>query len=368
MWDELWYRTDLSAMDFIDVLRSVGIFVAFYVARVVFERTIGRHLARYAERNGEAVAASLIQAFGRPLRVLWSLIGLYLALIVLGPPLWLKMAFQKIVRVVILVFVAWGFYNLTDRSAEWVRRLGMRHGVEFRTMLLPLISHVFRFLVLAVAFTVLLQEFGYRIDSLIAGLGLGGLAVSLAAKDTLSNLFGGAVILFEKTFAVGDWIETPAVSGTVEEITIRSTKIRTFDQGLVIIPNSLLVGGAIKNWSKMGKRRILFNLPLEIGTSPERIARLVGRLKNDLLQDPDVHPDGVYVAFEQFAESSLSVLISFFTRTTKYDEWLAIKERINLHILRLLEAEGVRLAVPSRTVYVRADEPGPTEAMKDNRD
>ena len=101
------------------------------------------------------------------------------------------------------------------------------------------------------------QEWDYRIDGFIAGLGLGGLAFSLAAKDTLSNVFGGLVVILDKPFSIGDWIKTPSVEGTVEDISFRSTKVRTFAQALVTVPNATLANEPVTNWTRMGKEGLL---------------------------------------------------------------------------------------------------------------
>src|SRR5699024_6731493 len=123
-------------------------------------------------------------------------------------------------------------------------------------ILVSFLSRALQFIIIAMAISIVLQEFDYHIGGLITGLGIGGLAISLAAKDALANLFGGVVIVTEKPFTINDWIMTPSVEGTVEDISFRSTKVRTFDQALVVVPNATLANEAITNWSKMGKRRI----------------------------------------------------------------------------------------------------------------
>ena len=127
-------------------------------------------------------------------------------------------------------------------------------------MVIPLLSKALRFVIIAIAITVILQEFDYEVSGFVAGLGLGGLAISLAAKEALANMLGGIVIITEKPFVIGDWIFTPSIEGTVVEITFRSTKVRTFADALVTMPNDTLVNEPITNWSRMEKRRHTFNL------------------------------------------------------------------------------------------------------------
>ncbi|MBE3594056.1 MAG: mechanosensitive ion channel family protein [Candidatus Carbobacillus altaicus] len=337
------------------IITAFFILVLFFLVRFLFHYLIGRPLVRWKEKNGDLALASIIQAFRLPFKWFWTILALYTAFLALGPPAPVTIFLSRFYRSVIIILMTWGFYNMTGRSAEWLRRLGERQGLAFRETLTPLISRILRFVLIVIAGTVLLQEFGYRIESVITGLGLGGLAISLAAQDTLKNMFGGAVILLEKTFTIGDWIETPDVSGTVEMITIRSTQIRTFDQGLVIVPNANLTSGAIKNWSRMGKRRIMFNLPLALGATSEQVRSFVNTLRSHLKSHPGVHPDAIYVAMNQFGDGNMQVLVYFFTKTVQYDEWLLLGEEINLYILDLLKIHGLSLAVPVRQIWLGGD-------------
>ncbi|MFA1822484.1 mechanosensitive ion channel family protein [Virgibacillus oceani] len=120
-------------------------------------------------------------------------------------------------------------------------------------------SRTLRIVIIAISFSIIAQEFGYDVNGFVAGLGIGGLAFALAAKDALANMFGGIIIITKKPFTIGDWVLTPSVEGTVEDISFRSTKVRTFAQALVTVPNATLSNEPITNWSKMGKRQITFN-------------------------------------------------------------------------------------------------------------
>jgi MscS family membrane protein len=206
----------------------------------------------------------------------------------------------------------------------------------------------------AISLSIIGQEFDYDVNGLVAGLGLGGLAFALAAKEAVGNLIGGIVIVTEKPFSIGDWILTPSVEGIVEDINFRSTKIRTFSQALVTVPNATLANEAITNWSRMGKRRITFHLGLNYRTTKEQIQRVVNRIEIMLNNHEDIHPDTVMVAFDHYNESSLDILIYFFTNSTVWAEHVKIKHEINLEIMGILEEEGVEVAFPSRTIYVSA--------------
>src|SRR5690625_661254 len=183
-------------------------------------------------------------------------------------------------------------------------------------MLIPFLSRALQVIIIAISISVILQEFNYNIGGFITGLGLGGLAFSLAAQDALKNLFGGIVIITEKPFTIDDWILTPSVEGTVEDISFRSTKIRTFAQALVTVPNATLANEPITNWSKMGKRQITFNLSLTYDTPKEKIEHVVRQVEYLLKNHPEIHPETIFVNFDHYKENGIDIFLYFFTKTT----------------------------------------------------
>jgi len=188
---------------------------------------------------------------------------------------------------------------------------------------------------------------------------LGGLAFALAAQDTAANVFGGIMIILDKPFSVGDWIYTPSVEGTVEEISFRSTKVRTFAHALVTVPNSVIANEALTNWSRMGKRRVTFKLDVKFTTPVESLQQALAKIRTMLQTHPEIHQDVIFVHFDQFTESGLGLFLYFFTRTTKWGEFLQVKEDVNFKILEILREEGVEIALPGRSIYVEnAVQPG----------
>lgn len=156
-----------------------------------------------------------------------------------------------------------------------------RFNIDIDDLLIPFLSKALRFVIVAISISIIAQEFDYDVGGFVAGLGLGGLAFALAAKDAIGNLFGGIVIITEKPFTIGDWIKTDSVEGTVEDITFRSTRVRTFADALVTVPNATLANESIINWSEMGKRQITFDLRLTYDTPRDKVERVVEQI--DLL-------------------------------------------------------------------------------------
>ncbi|NOG50552.1 MAG: mechanosensitive ion channel family protein [Chloroflexi bacterium] len=154
--------------------------------------------------------------------------------------------------------------------------------------------------IVAIGGVIILQEFGYDVTGLIAGLGVGGLALSLAAQDTVANLFGFASIIGDSPFSLGDYIRTPDVEGTVEHVGVRSTRVRQSDETLITIPNNVLANSAISNFSRMPRRRIDFTVGVTYRTTAAQMRVLLDRLRTLLKAWPSADPSTVQVYFSKF--------------------------------------------------------------------
>lgn len=326
------------------------IFLTFLLLRKIFSCYIYNWLLKISHRTGHTLDDKLLLAFKKPVQALFVILGLYIALLYLPLPLAADVFIHRLFRSILVIVLAWGFYDLSGNNSLLSEEL--KEKLNLDSMLIHFFSNVVRFIVLALAIVIVAQEWNYDVNGFMAGLGLGGLAFALAAKDALANIFGGIVIIMEKPFIIGDWIATPSVEGTVENISFRSTKIRSFSQALITIPNSTLAGEAITNHSRMGKRRINFYLGITYDTPGNKVESCVQRTKQMLVQHPGIHPETILVYFENFNDSSLDIIIYCFTNTTVWAQYLEVKQDINLKIMAILEDEGVSIAFPSRSVYL----------------
>lgn len=338
----------------IEIGIGIGILLLFLLFRKIFTKYLYKFILRLLKKAPDSIFSMVWEAFEKPIGWLFVIAGMYLSanfyfFETLSPQI------LNFFTIAIIILITWGFFNLTGSSSVIFMSIQKRLHWQLDETLVSLLSNILRFIVVSIGLVAILDRFGINLQGFLAGLGLGGLAISLAAQDTIKNLIGGFVIIFEKTFQIGDWILTPSVEGTVEEITLRSTRIRTFEDALVTVPNSTLANEYITNWSKRGKRRIKFHLRLDFQTSPEKIRASVERIRELLENDPDIHPETIYVKFEEFGDSSFNVLLYFFTKTTVYAEFLTVKEKINLSILEILSEEGVKLAYPAQKLFVDTD-------------
>jgi MscS family membrane protein len=209
----------------------------------------------------------------------------------------------------------------------------------------------------------LIQELGFNVAGLLTGLGVGGLAFALAAKDTLANWFGALMIYTDRPFDVGDWIKTPDLEGTVEEIGLRSTRVRSFAKTVISVPNQSLVNAVVENFSRMPTRRVYFNLGVTYATTPAMMRESVARIEDILRSHPEIDQTFWLVKFTDFAASSLDIMIYYFTTTTDWARYLQIRGDINLTILERLGEIGVGVAFPSRSLYIERGDPKELERL-----
>ena len=333
---------------------SIGIFLLFLLFRKLFTKYIFSILLRISKKG--SFLKHLLLAFEKPVQWLFIIIGIYFAIRYYPYVNHTDDTFIRILRAVIILLVTWGLFNLASTSSKLFTIINEKTNINIDEILIPFLSRTLQFIILAISLSVILQEFDYEIGGFLTGLGLGGLAFSLAAKDALANLFGGIVIITEKPFTIDDWIKTPSVEGTVEDISFRSTKVRTFAQALVTVPNATLANETITNWSKMGKRQITFHLRLTYDTPKTSIKATVEKMNSLLKHHPEVHPETIFVTVDELKEDGIDILVYFFTKTTVWGEYLKIREEINLSILDIIEQEGAKIAIPSRKLFLDSNE------------
>lgn len=328
---------------------ALGLVVGFYILSRVFSAFVFRFLLFLTRKTKSDYYDKLIQAFKKPVTVLIVLTGFYLAGQYLLEEPSSQFFLTRLMRSAIIIFIAQGLYNLVSSTSGLLIKIGSAYDLD--KLFLSLLSKTIRAVIIAISFTILVQEWGYDITGFVAGLGIGGLAFALAAQDTVANIFGGIVILTEKPFTIGDWILAGEVEGTVEDITFRSTKVRTFAQALITMPNSVLAKRPITNWTRMGRRRVTFSLGIDYATPRHTLERCILRIRKLLTTHPEVHPATIFANFEKFGERGLDIYIYFFTKTTVWGEWLQAREGILFQMMEILEDEGVSIALPSRTIY-----------------
>ncbi|NLB18434.1 MAG: mechanosensitive ion channel family protein [Syntrophomonadaceae bacterium] len=310
-------------------------------------------LKKLASKTSTTLDDFILSALETPLRLFFVIIGLYLAAVYLPLNAETNIFLSRLFRSALIILVSLGLWNFIGCYGIFAEEAARRSNIKADKTLAPFLSRIIKVIIVLLAITIILQEWNYDINGFVAGLGLGGLAFALAAQQTLANMFGGVVIITDKPFSLGDWILTPSVEGIVEDINFRSTKIRTFADALVTVPNSTLAYEPITNWTRMGKRQITFQIGVPYTTSQEKLQKCVNEIKTMLENHADIHPQTILVNFDSFGNGSFNIFLYFFTITTNWARFLQIKEDVNMKILAILEKEEVLLAFPSAKVYIK---------------
>lgn len=248
--------------------------------------------------------------------------------------------------------VFWTLYGLVQPLQRSLMKVTEKTESDLDDQLVPLLIKTARIAIVILAVLTIVQELGVNVFSLLAGLGVGGLAIALAAKDTAANFFGSLMILFDQPFKKGDWVKINDMEGTVEDIGFRSTRIRTFYDSQIVVPNSTIASSEIDNLGRRKFRRTVETLGLTYSTSKDKLEAFIKGIKIILKEHPKTKDEKSYVSFKRFGDSSLEILLYFFLDVKSYEEELKGKEEIYTCIKTLAEDLSVDFAFPSQSLYI----------------
>lgn len=260
-----------------------------------------------------------------------------------------------IFEIIAVILIGTVFFKLIDLFDSKLKAKLTSSNNSPLTRFVPILSNIFKGIIVFFLLASFLQSHGYSMSSLIAGFGITGLAVGFAAQKTIANIFGTFGILSDHSYQLGDYISVNGFEGNVEEINMRSTKIRAMDNSLIILPNDLVSGAIIKNVTNGKKRRILETFGVTYDTSDEKLKRAITILEEILKNNKDIH-EGWIVYLETLSSSSIDIKVSAYTKTNVYNKFLKIKEQVILEAVQKFREEGIEFAFPSTTVYMAKDE------------
>ena len=215
---------------------------------------------------------------------------------------------------------------------------------------------IFRGLTWIVALFIIMTELGFDLSGLATGLGIVSAVLALAAQELVKNLLSGFSILTDKPFVIGDWIEVGEFSGTVVDISFRSTRIKALNNTIITIPNSKIATEYVINWNKIKSRRVEILLGLELNTPTEKVKKIIKEMKLVLKKNSHVIAETVQVNFSEIANCSNDIKIFLYVNETNYIKYLNAKQDVLYDLLTLIEKENVNLAYPTQTVYVKNTE------------
>jgi MscS family membrane protein len=328
--------------------------VAFLVGGVV-DWLVTRQFKKLAAKTQTKYDDQIIEAAHKPIKFFVFLLVLQLGVKVFNWPVVAERVFAGFFAIAIAGCIAYLIIKLVDVLVEYLKDRLFAADMELAKLLMPVLGKSLKVFILIVAALTTAQYLGLPVTSVIAGLGVGGIAIALAAQNTLANFFGSITILADRPFRVGDRVQVDKYDGHIETIGLRSTRLRTLEGHLVIIPNKVMADTAICNVSAQPNIRHLLTLNLTYDTSADKMRQAVEMLREIFKAHPQLHDSVVY--WRDFGPHSLDILVVYWCKTRDLKEFLKINEEINLEIKRRFDAAGLDFAFPTQTIHLETGNP-----------
>ncbi|MEE1947284.1 mechanosensitive ion channel family protein [Pedobacter sp. KR3-3] len=358
-----------------NTIQAYCLFGGILLLGLLFKRIVSKFLSQLLFRLFRKFADDVkidtfIDLLLKPIETFITLVSLYLAVNQLKHPLdvvcWhyhkvvdkVKVAqeftlgelFDKIFLFLIIMAFFWIVLRLIDFVAHVFMYRAMKSNNKADDQLVPFLKELFKFIVCFIGFFVLLgYVFEVNALSLITGLGIGGIAIALAAKESLENLIGSFTIFMDKPFTVGDLVKVDGVEGTIEKVGFRSTVLRSTDKTTIVIPNRAMIDGVLENMTRRNYRRVKFNIGITYETDSEMIKKIVADINQFLADNPDTS-DGA-ASFDSFGDSALYIQVLYLVQNIDFNAYLKIKEAVNFKLIEIVHQYGSDFAYPTqRTV------------------
>lgn len=330
------------------VIATVLLIGAFVLRRVV-TGIIFRGLKKLASRTQTTLDDKLFPALESPAATFIMLVGIFAAFSVLklSADSDRYLAYASTMAFSLVVF--WGLWSAFSAVLDHAHEIATEKSMSIAAFM-PWIRKTLMVVFAIVGTLMVIQSFGYDVKALLAGLGIGGLAFALAAQDTIANLFGSIVVAIDQPFKLGETVRIGQTVGGVEDIGLRSTRLRLIDKSLMTIPNKTVAAEMITNLSRFTRRRFEQVIGLTYSTKPADMEAMLEEIRGIITSQPEVDKPGVMVFFRDFGASSLDIWIVYEVPDPDFQNAMRVKQRINLAMMRAVEARGLSFAFPTQTV------------------
>ncbi len=347
--------------------QSLGIAVLIMLLGYILRKSVSRFVSNFLYRFFKKFSAGtghdeFVSLLVRPFRFIILLITFYLALVQLNWPAALEWTEEEIDNVrkilhriygtLMAIALTWLILRVVDYIIMIMYERAQETEDKSDDQIILFLKDLIKVVVVILSvFFVLSAIFQLNITSLIAGLGIGGLAVALAAQDTLSNLLSSFIIFLDKPFKAGDLVTFDNITGTIEKVGFRSTQVRTLDKSLLTVPNKSLTDGPLNNITLSPFRRVKFMVGLTYGTSSAQLHKVIDEI-SEVLKTHEETRDDYTVAFSDFSAYSMDIMVLFFVYSNDWDKMVRVKEEINFKIMDIVERNGCDFAFPTQTIHM----------------
>ena len=335
-----------------NIIAATILFWLILALRKLFTKIVLVFLQRISKRTETFYDDRIISALKHPIRFLFVIVAFHVFFLLI----YKETTFIKNVLDTLVVYTLfWAILNIVEALKELTYAATSKFNPDLSKEMGNFILAILKILIAGIGLAAILTVWGINVTALIASLGLGGLAFALAAKDTASNLFGSFALLADKSIRIGEWVKVGGVEGVVEDVGMRTTKIRSFEKTLITVPNQLVANQPIENFSRRGIRRIKMHIGLTYGTTSEQLLKIKADIEAMLRSHEGIsQKDSLMVYFDSFGDSSLNIFVYCFTATANWAKYLEIREDVHVKIMQIVEANGSGFAFPSQSIYVES--------------
>lgn len=305
-------------------------------------------------KNENGVVVTVLDIIDRPIQLLVITAAIYVCLGILSITGTFSGIVTQTISTLILAAVFMALANAADHIEELLGKVTDKTNTHMDNIAAKYISAIAKLAVFILGVLCILQVWVDDITGLIAGLSIGGVAIALAAQDIAANLFGSITVMLDRPFDIGEYIEVDGVAGTVESMGMRSTRIRTLDHALIIVPNKTMSTAKITNWTKIDRRRVIFNIGVTYSTTKAQLEELISRIEAMLNARDDIRKEGIFVGFAEFGDSALLISVRFYTLTGDVGDAAVMRQKVNFAIMDIVNEMRLSFAFPSQSVYIES--------------
>ena len=344
-----------------NTLKEYLFFVAIILIGLIFKKLLSKYLSNLlykiiGEKGNNVGIDKFDELLTKPIGFFIMLCVFYFGFNYLEFPSFIDDNFQNIFSKLFTLIFIYAVFKIFLKVIDYIGLILKQRAAltenKMDDQLIPFATEIGRIIVVIFAlFFVLGNVFGINITALATGLGIGGIAIAMASKESLENLLGSFTIFFDRPFTVGDVVKAGNVTGMVEKVGFRSTRIKTFDKSVVTVPNKKMIDAELDNLGLRPVRRVKFHVGLTYSTTTEQIKKIVSEIQEMINSHEKTNEEGK-VRFQEFGASSLDILILYYVNSPKWEDLIDVKEDINYKIMDIVKKHNSDFAFPSTSVYL----------------
>jgi len=351
-----------------NTLQDYSWFFGAILLGIIFKKLISKYLSRLlfkiiGKKGAEVGVEKFDELLTKPIGLCIMLSIIYLGSTHISYPtewnlapeneIGLRMFIHKGFSLIYVYSIFWIILRFIDYISLILHKRAEQTESKMDDQLIPFVIDIVKIITYIFALIIVMGNiFNVNVTALATGVGIGGIAIAMASKESLENLLGSFTIFLDQPFTVGDTVTVGSVTGTVEKVGFRSTRIRTFDKSLVTLPNKNMIQAELDNLGMRPVRRVKFNVGLTYETSPDQMKAIVSEIQEMINQHEKTNQEGK-VRFQEFGSSSLDILVMYFVDSPRWDDLIDVKEDVNYKIMEIVKRNNSDFAFPSTTVYLQ---------------